>query len=189
MIHNALNSNTLWPGDAIWQHRSGSALAQVMVWCLLALSHYLNQYWLIIRGDLWHMKTNFIGSAQDINSSIEFKKLLPHLPGANKLNLILQPIRVKDGMTQFPRFKVESSYLNAGPTHIYRNWTWWSKSIPLTSNSSSLFYGHPLVLIQGHHSLSCTKLIHMSMLPVTSNNFFLGGKWILREFPTFFLIF
>ena len=35
----------LWPNDAIWQHRSGSTLAQTMACCLAALSHYLNQCW------------------------------------------------------------------------------------------------------------------------------------------------
>ena len=35
--------NSLRPSDAIWRHRSGSTLAQVMVCCLTAPSHYLNQ--------------------------------------------------------------------------------------------------------------------------------------------------
>ena len=34
--------NSLWPNYAIWWHRSGSAFSQVMVWCLMAPSHYLN---------------------------------------------------------------------------------------------------------------------------------------------------
>ena len=40
--------NSLRPNDAIWQHRSGSTLAQVMACCLTTPSHYLNQCWLII---------------------------------------------------------------------------------------------------------------------------------------------
>ena len=40
--------NSLWPSDAIWRQRSGSTLAQVMVCCLTAPNHYLNQCWLII---------------------------------------------------------------------------------------------------------------------------------------------
>ena len=40
--------NSLRPSDAIWRHRSGSSLAQVLACCLAAPSHYLNQYWLII---------------------------------------------------------------------------------------------------------------------------------------------
>ena len=43
-----MDFNSLRPGDAIWRHRSGSTLAQVMAWCLAAPSHYLNQCWLII---------------------------------------------------------------------------------------------------------------------------------------------
>ena len=39
--------NSLWPRDAIWWHRSGSTLAQVMSCCL-------NQCWLIISEIFWH---------------------------------------------------------------------------------------------------------------------------------------
>ena len=45
---------SLWPSDAMWQHRSGSTLDQVMACCLTAPSHYLNQCWLNITGVLWH---------------------------------------------------------------------------------------------------------------------------------------
>ena len=45
--------NSLRPSDTIWQHRSGSTLAQVMACCLTAPSHYLNQYWLISKV-YWH---------------------------------------------------------------------------------------------------------------------------------------
>ena len=31
--------NSLWPSDAIWWHKSGSTLAQVMAYCLTAPSH------------------------------------------------------------------------------------------------------------------------------------------------------
>ena len=40
--------NSVWPRDAIWRHRSGSTLTQVMACCLMAPSHYLNQCWLTI---------------------------------------------------------------------------------------------------------------------------------------------
>ena len=40
------NNNSLWPSDAIWQHRYGSTLTQVMACCLKTPSHYLNQCWL-----------------------------------------------------------------------------------------------------------------------------------------------
>ena len=39
--------NSLWHSDTIWQLRSGSTLAQLMVCCLTAPSHYMNQCWLI----------------------------------------------------------------------------------------------------------------------------------------------
>ena len=46
--------NSSWPSGAMWQLRSGSTLAQVMASCLMAPSHYLNQYWLIISEVVWH---------------------------------------------------------------------------------------------------------------------------------------
>ena len=48
------NINSLWLSDAIWQHRSGSTVAQVMACCLTAPSHYLNQFSLTISKVLWH---------------------------------------------------------------------------------------------------------------------------------------
>ena len=44
---------SLGPSDAIWRWRSWSTLVQVMACCLTALSHYLNQCWLIISKVLW----------------------------------------------------------------------------------------------------------------------------------------
>ena len=38
------------PVDATWQHRPGSALAQIMACCLMSPSHYLNQRWLNVKG-------------------------------------------------------------------------------------------------------------------------------------------
>ena len=45
---------TLWSSDAMWRRRSGSTLARIMVCCLTALSHYLNQWWLLTSEVLWH---------------------------------------------------------------------------------------------------------------------------------------
>ena len=46
--------NSLWPRDAIWWHWFGSTLIQAMACFLAAPSHYLNQYWLIIKGVPWN---------------------------------------------------------------------------------------------------------------------------------------
>ena len=68
-IINKIEFNSLWPidspqGDAIWRHRSGSILAQVMACCLTAPSHYLKQCLLIISEVLWHPpESNFILNA------------------------------------------------------------------------------------------------------------------------------
>ena len=54
-----------WPSDAIWRHRSGSTLVQVMACCLTAPNHYLNQCWLPISEVFWHSPdSNFLAGAE-----------------------------------------------------------------------------------------------------------------------------
>ena len=84
--------SSLWPSDTIWRYCSGSILAQVLPWGLIAPSHYLNQCWLIISSKVFcgiHLRAisseglmNFIRS---MPSEIMLFKLLPHLPKANDL--------------------------------------------------------------------------------------------------------
>ena len=45
--------NSLWPNDGIWRHRSGPTLVQVIAYCLMAPSHYLNHCCLINKV-LWY---------------------------------------------------------------------------------------------------------------------------------------
>ena len=59
--------NSLWPSDTIQPHRFGSAFAQVMACCLTAPSHYLNQWWLIIKYVLWRQTESIFRSAHEIN--------------------------------------------------------------------------------------------------------------------------
>ena len=67
-IITVLSFNSLRSSEAIWRHRSGSTLAQVMACCLTASSHYLNQCWLIISKVLWHSSQgNFM---RDTSSTI-----------------------------------------------------------------------------------------------------------------------
>ena len=63
--------NSLRPSEAIWRHRSGSTLAQLLACCLTAPSHYLNQCWLIISKVLWHSSAgDFI---RDTSATIHYK--------------------------------------------------------------------------------------------------------------------
>ena len=57
---NTTKINSLGPSDAIWHWRSLSTLVQVMVCCLTAPSHYLNQCWLIISKVLRHSSEDII---------------------------------------------------------------------------------------------------------------------------------
>ena len=62
---NCNQFNSLWPVYGIWHMRSWSTLAQVMVCCLMATSHYLYQCWLLITEILWHSpQCNFEASTQ-----------------------------------------------------------------------------------------------------------------------------
>ena len=58
MKMSVMITEKLWLNDAICQHTSKARLAHVMVCCLTAQSHYLNQCWLIIsRSCGIHMST------------------------------------------------------------------------------------------------------------------------------------
>ena len=76
--------NSLWPSVNIWQHRSGSTLAQVMASCHMTPSHYLNQCLLVTKGVLWHSpKSTFTRVAHElITWGRRLPVLLPNLPGA-----------------------------------------------------------------------------------------------------------
>ena len=82
--------NSLWPDDAIWRHRSGSTLAQVMVWCLTAPSHYLNHCWSIIREVQRHLPRDRNAWVSEICLKTIHLKLLLNLQGyLQGLNLSL----------------------------------------------------------------------------------------------------
>ena len=44
----------------IWRHRTRSTSAQIMAWCLMAPSHYLNQCWFIICKVMLHLSKDVI---------------------------------------------------------------------------------------------------------------------------------
>ena len=85
------NCSTHWPlltpyGDK----RTWSTLVQVMAYCLMAPSHYLNLWWLFIceiQYSLQHSPDSEVSKLLFciISLKIIILKLLPHLPGANEL--------------------------------------------------------------------------------------------------------
>ena len=78
--------NSLRPSDPIWQHRSGSTLAQVMAWCLTAPSQHLNQCWLFIHEVSWCSSGCIIIRRSDkTRLKIASLKWHPALPGASEL--------------------------------------------------------------------------------------------------------
>ena len=64
----------------IWWHKSGSALAQIMAFCLTAPSYFLNQCLLVINNVQWHLQwqVNLIGKPLN---------LITHLPRSNDIYL------------------------------------------------------------------------------------------------------
>ena len=82
--------NSLGPSDAIWQQRSESPLAQVMACCLMAPSHYLNQYCLssVKSGDI-HLRASQQEIPQPLITEIIWKikylKCHSNFPEANEL--------------------------------------------------------------------------------------------------------
>ena len=78
--------NSLWPSYAIWHHRSGSTLVQVMACCLTAPSHYLNQCWLILSKNQWYSSEVPQTSITKISLKITYLEFYPNLPGTNELS-------------------------------------------------------------------------------------------------------
>ena len=83
--------NSLRPSDVIWQYNSESVLAQIRFCCLVAPSHQLNQYWLLIIEVMAFIWEQFhIKNTQAAILYNEFEnytpKILPHLPWATELN-------------------------------------------------------------------------------------------------------
>ena len=71
--------NSSWPSDAIWWHRSGSTLVQVMACCLTAPSHYLNQCWVVSKVQ-WHsFDGNFTRYASASDHWVQFENYLCNL--------------------------------------------------------------------------------------------------------------
>ena len=81
--------NSLGSSDTILPYRSWSTLVQVMACFLTTPSHYLNQYWLNIRGSICHspegnftmLKVSFL----DMSLKITISRLSQYLPGASEL--------------------------------------------------------------------------------------------------------
>ena len=64
-----IHINSLWPSEAIWQHRSGTVFAQVMACCLMSPSYILNHFFLYIKVVLCHShERNFTWSGFELNS-------------------------------------------------------------------------------------------------------------------------
>ena len=87
------NFDSLRPCDAIWRHKSGSTLAQVMACCLTAPSHYLNQCWLIISKVQWHSSEcnctrDTSAPITNISLKMTYLKFHLNLPGANELIIL-----------------------------------------------------------------------------------------------------
>ena len=111
--------NSLWPSDIVWQHRSGSTLTQVMACCLMAQGHYLSQCWLIIIDQqilCSHAKTNFIDSAQAINSLNEFEKYSCKLTFTSlRVNKLTQNILASP---PGPRLNIKTVLSTYGDFHV-----------------------------------------------------------------------
>ena len=82
--------NSLWCIGAIWRHRSWSALAQVIAWCLTAPSHSLNLCWLSISEVLWHSPTwqQFHKKCTSTQSATCVRRFLTHLLEGNELKCL-----------------------------------------------------------------------------------------------------
>ena len=70
--------------DAIWQHKPGSTLAQLMACCLMVAKHYPHQGWLLIKGVLWHSPFSYFTRSAHRRAEITRLKWLSNLPGSHE---------------------------------------------------------------------------------------------------------
>ena len=131
------NVNSLWPTGAIWQHWSGSTLAQVM---MIAPSLLISHEWV-----LWHLyQSNFLGNTHEINLQDEFEncifkvQLLPHLPGANEL--IPAAFTLNNQRTE----NRGHTFAEAPPNHT-KKVPWWTWMLLSLSIWSIILQKHPEV--------------------------------------------
>ena len=60
--------DSLWPSNAMWWHRSGSTLAQVLACCLMEPNHFPNQLLNYHQRSLWYSSEgNFTRSFHEFN--------------------------------------------------------------------------------------------------------------------------
>ena len=78
------NVNSLWPCNAIWQHRSGSKLAQVMAWCRLPepILSWNYDFWYPSQCNFTEKWTKYTDKNYRL---IKFLKIFLHLPGDDEL--------------------------------------------------------------------------------------------------------
>ena len=58
IVLSAMIIDWLWPSDAIWRHRYGSTLYQVVACCLTVPSHYMNKSWFATKKVTWYPPEN-----------------------------------------------------------------------------------------------------------------------------------
>ena len=115
--------DSLWPIDTIWQHRSGSQLAQVMACCLMAPNHYLNQCWLNI--SCIHPRAISQKMCKICWQKFSFKiwvlKIIMHLPGDSESNTRSTKNKHCNHNKTLP---ILCTSLNIYSTHIQENCLW-----------------------------------------------------------------
>ena len=121
-LNNALKINTLWLSHDIWRHRSGSTLAEVMACYLTALSHYINQAWLITNSQCLKLSQKVVGlPVLNLKSEIwNWRKINKNFP------VLLQSCRPRTG-GPVGIFNIANSVLCHSPESNFTrsaHWPW-----------------------------------------------------------------
>ena len=120
-IFPKMRFNSLWSSDAIWQHKFYSTSVQVIAYCQMAPSHYLNQCWFIIREVQWQSNESN-PSTVNFNLKITCQKVDWNLPGAIEFIpcLLLPWIFVSPGHQQ-PWYQLYIGW--TGPCLLYEKFS------------------------------------------------------------------
>ena len=147
-------TQSLWPCDSIWWHRSLSTLAQVMACCLMAPSHYLYQCWLVVSKVLWHSSEG--NYTRDTSSINHCKKL------ENDLSKISYKFPWGQWVKIYEHFTVTPGHSHQNLPLIMQGWTWWNKSVLHSHDSKT----HIAIIWCNFQTGIMTDILSISCSPV-----------------------
>ena len=151
--------------NVIWWHRSGTTLAQVLTWCLIAPSHYLNQCWLTFKPAPWHAPESNFARICKLNSSITWLE-------QKHVEICKHPLAHHTGATlNTVSWNSESKW----PNNLESQGQWSQFSIPVGKIPRCIFGENLVLLTLIHYKLSPGQ-VKFPTIPSENGQNYLQGQ-------------